>query len=326
MQATIGLVVVTAALVLVTTFLAIFTYRLWSTTKTMVEKSEKVSGSQLTEMQKSIAEQARAASAMEEVGKHISISAKAATESVTLSRERSAQQMRAYLSVNIGVAIYQERDKGLKFEAKPLILNTGHTPAHKVSYRAKAGILSVPLPDDFSFPLDEKVIGAAVLGPQQHFITSAVRLALSARLTYMAPAPVVKGRGRSKTLRAAAPRAAGMAWAVRVRARAVAKGACLAKAASRPPMTSRTLLATETTITALPSLGGDATRHRAVGFPSQALGWAPLRGKEGCRRAQGAGRGGIRRGGGGAGGRFRRQAGPGARRRGARPGAGRSGR
>lgn len=174
MQATIGLVVVTAALVLVTTFLAIFTYRLWSTTKTMVEKSEKVSGSQLTEMQKSIAEQARAASAMEEVGKHISISAKAATESVTLSRERSAQQMRAYLSVNIGVAIYQERDKGLKFEAKPLILNTGHTPAHKVSYRAKAGILSVPLPDDFSFPLDEKVIGAAVLGPQQHFIINAV--------------------------------------------------------------------------------------------------------------------------------------------------------
>src|SRR5574340_525852 len=60
--------------------------------------------------------------------------------------------------------------------------------------------------------------------------TSAVRLALSARLTYMAPAQVVKGRERSKTLRAAAPRAEGMAWAVRVRARAVAKGACLAKA------------------------------------------------------------------------------------------------
>src|SRR5574337_110936 len=98
----------------------------------------------------------------------------------------------------------------------------------------------------------------------------------------MAPAAVVKGRGRSKTLLAAAPRAAGMAWAVRVRPRAVAKGACLAKAASTPPMTSQTLLATETTITALPSLGGGATLRRAGGFPSRAPGWAILRGKEGC--------------------------------------------
>src|SRR5574337_94174 len=95
--------------------------------------------------------------------------------------------------------------------------------------------------------------------------TSAVRLALSARLTYMAPAPVVKGRGRSKTLRAAAPRAAGMAWAVRVRARAVAKGACLAKAASRPPMTSRTLLATETTGDA--NLTAAGSRIEGIGRP-----------------------------------------------------------
>src|SRR5574337_781331 len=171
----------------------------------------------------------------------------------------------------------------------------------------------------------------------------------------MAPAPVVKGRGRSKTLRAAAPRAAGMVWAVRVRARAVAKGACLAKAASRPPMTSRTLLATETTITACPPLAAAPLgveqagfrRGRQVGHPPdgrKAAGGREAQAAQAVDQAgavQGGGEGvdlglgtqgdaefaeGGGRAGGGAGGRFRRQAGPGARRRGARPGAGRSGR
>src|SRR5262249_20928665 len=47
-------------------------------------------------------------------------------------------QLRAYLSVVIGTAVYQERDKNLRFEAKPTIVNTGQTPAYNVRYRIKA--------------------------------------------------------------------------------------------------------------------------------------------------------------------------------------------
>jgi hypothetical protein len=82
--------------------------------------------------------------------------------------------MRAYVSVLVSGATYQERDKGLKFEGKPAMLNSGHTPARKVGYKARADILPVPLPSDFSFPLPERINGAASLGPQQHFVMSAI--------------------------------------------------------------------------------------------------------------------------------------------------------
>lgn len=167
MRAAVGLVIVTS-------ILAFFTYRLWRATKTMVEGAEKVSDSQLREMRKSIAEATRAASAIEKVAEHIAISAKAATESVAAVKDRTAQQMRAYLTVLIGTAVCQDIGNTLRFEAKPLLLNTGHTPARKVGYRAKAAILPIPLPDDFAFPLPEVVIGAALLGPQQNFILSAM--------------------------------------------------------------------------------------------------------------------------------------------------------
>ncbi len=134
--------------------------------KTAVEQSKS--------MEQSVAEATRLASAMDAVAKEIAVSARAATESVVALRERTAQQMRAYLAVVVGAAIYQERGKGLKFEGKPLLINTGHTPANNVSYRASAAILPVPMPDDFSFPLSGKVTGAAMLGPQQSANLSAV--------------------------------------------------------------------------------------------------------------------------------------------------------
>jgi hypothetical protein len=125
-------------------------------------------------MERSIAEATRLASAMEVVSKEIAVSAKAATDSVAALKERTAQQMRAYLAVAVGAAIYQERNKPLKFEGKPLLVNSGHTPAYKVSYRAKAEILSIPLPKDFAFPLPDEVVGGAMLGPQQNATLSAI--------------------------------------------------------------------------------------------------------------------------------------------------------
>lgn len=86
----------------------------------------------------------------------------------------SAQQMRAYLCVQIGLGIYQERDKNLRFEAKPLLVNTGNTPAYNVRYKARAAILPVPLPDNFEFPLPEKEVGQATVGSQQNATLNAI--------------------------------------------------------------------------------------------------------------------------------------------------------
>jgi len=122
---------------------------------------------QSTSMQKSVAEAARLSSAMEVVATKIAISTEAAIESVAALKERTARQMRAYLCVNIGGGDYQDRTKNFKFASRPILLNAGHTPAHKVSYKANAAILPVPLPKDFSFPLPDESIGAALLGAQQ---------------------------------------------------------------------------------------------------------------------------------------------------------------
>lgn len=115
-------------------------------------------------MEKSVAEAARLAGAMERVAGDIAVSSKAAVDSVAALRERTAQQMRAYVTVNIGSAVYQERSKGLRFEGKPLLINTGHTPAKNVSFRASAAILEAPLADDFTFPITTEIQSTATLG------------------------------------------------------------------------------------------------------------------------------------------------------------------
>jgi hypothetical protein len=80
---------------------------------------------------------------------------------------------RAYLVVVIGGAIYQQRREGqddLFFEANPTLINTGSTPARKVSFSIAVDILPVPIPEDFTFPIPEtEVKDAGLVGPhQQH--------------------------------------------------------------------------------------------------------------------------------------------------------------
>jgi hypothetical protein len=133
-----------------------------------IEISLETAAQQSESMKESVKEAARLASAMEMVSKEMSLSSKAAMESVVALRERTAQQMRAYLCVIVGGGDYQDRAKNYKFASRPMLINAGHTPAHKVSYKAKAAILPVPLPEDFAFPLTEVSIGAALVGPQQN--------------------------------------------------------------------------------------------------------------------------------------------------------------
>jgi hypothetical protein len=115
-------------------------------------------------MERHIGEAARSATAMEKIANTI----KAGNQAV----------MRAYLAVNVGAAIYQERRVGqgdVKFEGKPNLLNTGNTPARNVNIRIQAAVLPMPIPDDYGFPLtDEPVKSAGVVGAHQTYLLSGV--------------------------------------------------------------------------------------------------------------------------------------------------------
>jgi hypothetical protein len=95
-------------------------------------------------------------------------------QSVSASDEVSKRELRAYLTVVIGTAFFQERRdeaKGgdLKFESDPLLVNTGRTPARNITFKARAAILPVPLPQGINLPdAPDEGIGGSILGPQQN--------------------------------------------------------------------------------------------------------------------------------------------------------------
>lgn len=154
-----------------------FTFTLWRATSGMLASSTDQSRS----MERSIGEAARSAAAMERIANAMSLNVVQVVESVETSKEVAAQQklfgkmqMRAYISVLIGTAIFQDRQQKLRFAAHPLILNTGHTPAYSVRWRIAADILPVPLPDNFGFPLPNSRVGSSLLGPHQSATMMAV--------------------------------------------------------------------------------------------------------------------------------------------------------
>ncbi len=136
-------------------------------TKSLVEQAESLAKSAY-HLGESASATSRSASAMESVAEKIAVSTEAARESVSAINK----QMRAYICVVIGSALYQERAKNIKFQAIPSIVNAGLTPAHKVSFQADAAILPVPLPEDFAFPLPDTTSGTSVIGPRQNITVS----------------------------------------------------------------------------------------------------------------------------------------------------------
>ena len=94
--------------------------------------------------------------------------AKATEASVEISKDHAMRELRAYLAVVIGDAVYQERDKNLLFEGRPLLINSGRTPAHKIRFKARAAILPVPLPKETDLPeTGDLGIGETILSVQQ---------------------------------------------------------------------------------------------------------------------------------------------------------------
>ena len=155
------LVYITFLLALITGVLAFYTFRLWRATKKMVDSADATAKRQSSEMQASIAEASRAATAME-------LLVKGNAESVATLKDVTARQMRAYLVVDVNSGRYQERNKNIRFEVKPSLNNAGQTPAHKMTYWATAKIMPYPLPDNFDFPTPKNAaLRPMFLGPHQ---------------------------------------------------------------------------------------------------------------------------------------------------------------
>ena len=126
-----------------------------------LRETVKSAGEQSTAMDRHIDEAARSATAMENVA--------------TIIQSGNAAIMRAYISVVIGGAIYQDRQDDLKFEGKPNLVNTGSTPARNVRVRIAAAIVPIADAETFSYQLTEQIAKApAVAAPHQTYILSAI--------------------------------------------------------------------------------------------------------------------------------------------------------
>jgi hypothetical protein len=152
---------------LATLWLALFTFTLWRATNRLTLLAE----DQGKAMSASIAESARAAAAMERV-------ADGTQANGQWMLDRTAQQMRAYLSTQVGGAIFQDSTAAppLRFEGRLALVNVGQTPAKRVLIQKRAAVAPHPLPRDFDFALPALSAddGGVTLGAGQQIMISAV--------------------------------------------------------------------------------------------------------------------------------------------------------
>ena len=125
---------------------------------------------QSADMKASIAEASRAATAMRDVADGVNASANAANENLAVFKDASLRQMRAYLTVNLGGVVPQDKTTAYRFEVRMILENTGNTPAYKVRSATRIDIFPFPLPDDFVLPDVPLANSSSILGPHQHLI------------------------------------------------------------------------------------------------------------------------------------------------------------
>jgi hypothetical protein len=140
----------TGMLVLYTRRLYVATAGLFVETKGLREAAD----SQKLDMAHSIREAARAATAMEGVVKGIERTVATNENVLETQRDFWSRQMRAYISVDIGGYIRQNRRKNIKFEFRPNIINNGATPANFVKVFARCDIKTINIPIDFDFSIN----------------------------------------------------------------------------------------------------------------------------------------------------------------------------
>lgn len=127
---------------------------------------------QAAEIERSVNEASRSATAMEGVAASMAINAEQIVESVAMQRRFGEMHLRAHIDVQIWHAIYQDETK--VFEAIPRLLNTGNSTAQSIRWRIAAAVLPAPLPDGFRFKLPANKGGSGALASQQDGTMSAL--------------------------------------------------------------------------------------------------------------------------------------------------------
>ncbi len=88
------------------------------------------------------------------------------------ARQSNEARLRAYVVAMVGTHFRQGATKGLRFEFRPVMLNTGQTPAYEVRTIARVKFMSPAEASTFNLTLADPVkagtaISAVTLGPRQ---------------------------------------------------------------------------------------------------------------------------------------------------------------
>lgn len=116
---------------------------------------------QAGEMGRSVAEAARAATAMERLADQMTRAGAMNAEAFANQKMVLNQQARAWVYVRFDACISQDRTTAYPFETIVSLVNAGHTPARALNFARRLAILPYPLPDDFDFTLPESQFDAA---------------------------------------------------------------------------------------------------------------------------------------------------------------------
>jgi hypothetical protein len=89
-------------------------------------------------------------------------------DNAAMAKEMLAKQMRAYLHVDAGNALFQETQTNFRFQARPLLCNNGFTHARNIRIRVRAEIFPNPLPTDAVFRDPYGLDETLYIGPRQN--------------------------------------------------------------------------------------------------------------------------------------------------------------
>jgi hypothetical protein len=150
--------------------------------KETIKKMDEIASGQARDIQASVAEATRAASAMEGVAASMATNTESVKKSVAISREIADTQKlvtelqsRAYLAILFEGMVPQDVSTGIRFEPRIRIENRGTTPAREIRFAMFADVQPFPLREDFAFPLPTQETGfSSVIGPGLHKIINAV--------------------------------------------------------------------------------------------------------------------------------------------------------
>jgi hypothetical protein len=142
--------------------------------KQTIAKMQEIAAGQTADMQASIKEATRAATAMEGVAVTLAESTRTVQNSLLITKDMADTQRfvfelanRAWLVVTFDSMGAQDNEKRLSFEPHFNLINRGNTPAYNITVLVQAEVQPFPLSADFAFALPKPVPGSriSVIGP-----------------------------------------------------------------------------------------------------------------------------------------------------------------